>query len=65
MLSDSIIYVGIVDSSSYQPWKNQGMERYTFPTVVCQSGGVYLSEILKFAVQNSYSERGASNWFYA
>ena len=46
MLSDSIIYVGIGDTrsyqpwnSSYQPWKNQGMERYTFPTVVCQSGG--------------------------
>ena len=39
MLSDSIIYVGIVDTRSYQPWKNQGMERYTFPTVVCQSGG--------------------------
>ena len=39
MLSYSIIYVGIVDTRSYQPWKNQGMERYTFPTVVCQSGG--------------------------
>ena len=39
MLSDSIIYVGIVDTRSYQSCKNQGMERYTFPTVVCQSGG--------------------------
>ena len=39
MLSYSIIYVGIVDTRSYQLWKNQGMERYTFPTVVCQSGG--------------------------
>ena len=39
MLSYSIIYVGIVDTRSYQPWKNQGMELYTFPTVVCQSGG--------------------------
>ena len=64
MLSDSIIYVGIVDTRSYQPWKTQGMERYTFPTVVCQSGR-NLSEILKFAGQNSYSERGACNWFYA
>ena len=39
MLSDSIIYAGILDTSSYQPWKNQGMERYTFPTVVCQIVG--------------------------
>ena len=39
MLSDCIIYVGIVDTRSYQPWKNQGMERYTFSTVVCQNGG--------------------------
>ena len=39
MLSDSLIYVGIVDTRRYQPWKNRGMERYTFPTVVCQIGG--------------------------
>ena len=39
MLSDSLIYVGIEDTRSYQPGKNQGMERYTFITVVCQSGG--------------------------
>ena len=26
MLSDSIIYVGIVDTRSYQPWKNQGLD---------------------------------------
>ena len=46
--------------------QNHGMKRYTFPTVVCQSlGWVNLGEILKFAGQNSYSERGACNWFYA
>ena len=39
MLSDSIIYVGIEDTRSYHPEMNQGMERYTFLTVVCQIGG--------------------------
>ena len=28
-------------------------------------GWAILGEILKFAGQNSYSERGACNWFYA
>ena len=39
MLSDSIISLRIVNARSYQFCNNQGMGWYTFPTVVCQSGG--------------------------
>ena len=39
MVSDSIIYVGIVVTSSYHPCKNPGMGLYTFPRVVSQNGG--------------------------
>ena len=35
MFSDSIIYVGIVVTSRYQPCKNQGMGLFTIPTVAC------------------------------
>ena len=44
------------------------MECYTFPISSLSNwggGGVNLSEILKFAAQNSYSKGGACNWFYA
>ena len=64
MVSDSIFSMRIVLARRYQSCNNQGMEWYTFPTVVCQSG-VNLSEILKFAGQNSYSKEGACNWFNA
>ena len=39
MVSDSIFFLRIVNGRREQSCKNQGMERYTFPTVVCQIGG--------------------------
>ena len=39
MVSDSIFFLRIVTARSEQSCKNQGVERYTFPTVVCQIGG--------------------------
>ena len=65
MLSDSIIYVGIVDTRSYQALKESGYGTVNFSHSSLSKWGVNLSEILKFAGQNSYSERGACNWFYA
>ena len=39
MVSDSIFSLRIVHARRYQSCNNQGMEWYTFPTVVCQIGG--------------------------
>ena len=38
MVSDSIFSLRIGNPRSEQSCKNHGMKRYTFPTVVCQSG---------------------------
>ena len=39
MVIDSIFFLRIVTALSEQSGKKQGVERYTFPTVVCQIGG--------------------------
>ena len=39
MVSDSIFFLRIVTAHSEQYGKKQGVERYTFPTVVRQIGG--------------------------
>ena len=38
MVSDSIFVLRIVTPLSEQSGKKQGVERYTFPTVVCRNG---------------------------
>ena len=64
MLSDSIIYVGIAIPVATS-LKESGYGTVYFSHSSLSKWGVNLSEILKFAGQNSYSERGACNWFYA
>ena len=39
MVSDSIFSMRILLARRYQSCNNQGMESYTFPKVVCQTGG--------------------------
>ena len=39
MVSDSKFSLRIVNARRRQSCNNQGMEWYTFPTVVCQNGG--------------------------
>ena len=39
MVSDSIFVLRIVTPLSEQSGQKQGVERYTFATVVCQIGG--------------------------
>ena len=39
MVSDSIFFLRVVTARSEQSGKKQVVERYTFPTVVCQISG--------------------------